>query len=572
MSSYMNVQRIATQRNSLAEMLIDFTLQRFVEKMLKEKLITEASETETQKDFIREDCSDCYDHYLRIRLSPKLDPECRWLDIWGQTTCYKGNPSGKPESNKTYEIRETLSEALTLRKWLRREGAFFRTFHFTLGPSQYTYGWFKSAKENAFDLSIYPEIEPGIDIFDEMLNLANGIVYQYEFTEKLSDLMDDGNNPLCNFVNRTVCFLCNYFINGYKSCKMANMQSDLLESIYENTKQLSQNCIESSVNSGMNIKGKSVALLHGETIDDPILMVTLQRILTNNPFLKEALIALSDWSVWTLSAFHRQTQNESLLCYMKDLWSDNKTKKYVIRRLMLRAYTTQSINYIQDVNVPGIDEHNLYSGTHSEAQVERICLYLIDLYNQNGIISSDDLFKALSSVTARALVNSSLKFEGINGTSLKPSFYYLEEFLKPDYALVSFADTNLPLPIGYYVNFADDLNIQPYDNLKVIQRVSTKENIAIIKGKFFRQPEFPRRVKEEAYVGVTTSYTLENNVFVSRYPGKPLIMFIDMQNNWTPPSFAVKRLIGYGWHPFFELSQLKGYLDTLSDGGNDENM
>lgn len=570
MPSYMNAQKLATKRNALAEMLVDFTLQRFVDKLYEDEYILEQAETETQKDFVREDCSDCFDHYVKLHLSPKIDPACSWLEIWGQTTCYKGSPSGKPESNKTYEIRETLVEALTLRKWLRNENVAFRTLHFTLGPAQYTYGWFKSAKEKAFDLSLYPESDPAYDIFSEIFRLADGMVYQYEFTEKLNDLMANTEHPLSRFVNSTVAALYNYFVSGMPSCEMANAQSDLLQQICNATEGLMPMCVEASVNAGMNIKGMAVNLLHGEVIDDPILMTTLQRILTNNPFLDEALKSLGEWDSWSVSAFNRPSARNSLLDYMKDLWSDESSKKYVIRRLMLRVYTSEGIDYIQDLNVAGIDEHNLYSGTHSATQVAEICAYLHNLYLENGISTTSALYSALTSARAKALVNTSLKFEGINGTNLKPSFYYLEEYLKPEYELVSFAEAELPEPVAYYTHFAPDLNIQQYDNLKVVRRVDTGKSVAIIKGKFFRKPEFPRRAKEEAYVGVTASFDLQNNQFEPRYPRKPLIMFVDMQDSWTPPAFALKRLIGYGWYPFFQLGKLKEFLDSISGGDSYE--
>ena len=65
MGSIMNAQSLATRRNALAEMLIDYTLQLFSNKLYDNGLITKISETETQKDFVRDDCSDCYDHYLQ---------------------------------------------------------------------------------------------------------------------------------------------------------------------------------------------------------------------------------------------------------------------------------------------------------------------------------------------------------------------------------------------------------------------------------------------------------------------------------------------------------------------------
>jgi len=91
----------------------------------------------------------------------------------------------------------------------------------------------------------------------------------------------------------------------------------------------------------------------------------------------------------------------------------------------------------------------------------------------------------------------------------------------PTYKLLSFEEAGLPSPIAYYANFADNLNVKGYDNLKVIYNTETKSNVAIVKGKFFRQPEFPRRVKEEAYVGLQLKYLmLEQHHF--RYSNKSL--------------------------------------------------
>ena len=572
MGSIMNAQSLATRRNALAEMLIDYTLQLFSNKLYDNGLITKISETETQKDFVRDDCSDGYDHYLQLHLSSKLDMKCRTMELWGQTTCYKGNPSGKPESNKTYEIRETLSEALTLRKWLNAEGKFFRTIHFTLGPSDYTYGWFKIAKENAFDLSLYPKFDSGKDIFETLLDLSIGMVFQYEFNEKLDIIMEDSTHALSKFINNIVNDLYNYFVAGYEVSKTANLQSELLQKIYDNSTTLYTTCVNESHNAGMNIKGKAYSLIKGAGINDSFHKTTFYRLMKSNPFLNEATIALKDWDTWSKSAFDVPSKSDSISTYMQDLWSNNTSQKYVIRRLLSRAYTSEGIDYIQDIDVDGVDEHNMYSGSPSTEQIKKICSHLIPLYAANGITTSSQLFDILTSNNSRTIVRNSQTFEGINGTNLKPSFYYLEEYLKPDYELVSFADAKLPAPIAYYIAFAPDLNIKPYSNLKVIRRRDTKENIAIIKGKFFRKQEFPRRAKEESYVGITAMYDYTNGAFKASYPGKPLIMFIDMQENWTPPSYALRRLISYGWHPFFQLNRLKTYLDKLSKGASDEKL
>lgn len=566
MPSHMSVQKIATKRNSLAEMLIDYILQRFSEKLYNEGYINEEAIPEQQKSFSRNDCSEVYDHYIVLHFGDKIDKQERTFEIWAQTTCYKGNATGKPESNKTYEIRETLVEALTLRKWLVEEKKNFRTIHFTLGPSDYTYGWFMYAKENAFDLSLYPKYAQGEDIFDAIIELGKDAVYQFDFYEKLDSLMEENTHPLCTFVSETVNALVDYFIKGFPMSEMANKQAVLLDEIQESSIELMDSSVELSQNAGMNIKGNSIRMLDGEDIVDPVLGKTLKRLIQTNPFLPVALDALNDWNSWAKSVFSRATLEKDLSDYVYDLWSDSSNNRYVIHRLLMRIYTEDSINYIQDLSIGGVDEHNLYNGNHTPEQITQIVAYLCEKYIEHGITTSVALYDKLTSSQAKNLVNSSLKFERINGTSLKPSFFYLEEYIAPKYELVSFEEASLAAPIAYYSKFAENLNVKAYDNLKVIRNTNTKKNLAIVKGKFFRQPEFPRRVKEESYVGITAKYDLIDNAFVEKYPNMPFIMFIDMAQNYTPPAFAIRRLINYGWRPFFQLDRMMAYLDKLNGG------
>ena len=565
MPSHMTAQKLATKRNALAEMLIDYILQCFAEEMLENGSITDIRYPEQQKAFIRDDCSDVYDHYIELPLSSRLDKSERVLQIWGQTTCYKGNATGKPESNKTYEIRETLSEALTMRKWLLEEDVFFRTIHFTLGPSNYTYGWFQYAKENAFDLSLYPSLDSDIDIFDYILDISKDAVYEYDFYEKLDSIRKDENHPLSKYIQSTIDALIEYFDSGFKKSEHADKQAQLLHQIRKQHSSDIEAYVNSSKKSGMDIKGKAVKLLNGEDILDPVLNETLKRLLSTNPFLSVALDAIQDWDTWSKQAFHVPTGTHELPDYISHLWSKTTEDRLVIRRLLFRAYTDSGINYIQDLNIEGIDEHNLYNGDHSKMQTKQVSEFLSSRYVQNNIDTPQLLYSRLTRHESRGLINDSLKFEQINGASLKPSFFYLEEYLKPNFSLVSFEEAGLPSPIGYHSEFNKTLNVMPYNNLKVIRNKSTNRNLAIVKAKFFRKPEFPRRVKEESYVGLTAKYMIVDNNYVERYPGLPFIMFVDMAANYDPPEFAIRRLVNYGWQPFFKLDALEDYLVSLEN-------
>lgn len=137
MSSQRSVQAYATTRNRNVEVLIDFILQTFVLRLHRAGALEAAAEPVLQKRFQRDDCSDIFDHYVDLAMSAPAGDHAGRLQLWGQTTSYKGHTGGTRESNKTYEIRETLVEALGLRRWLQEERAQFRTIHFTVGPADY---------------------------------------------------------------------------------------------------------------------------------------------------------------------------------------------------------------------------------------------------------------------------------------------------------------------------------------------------------------------------------------------------------------------------------------------------
>ena len=226
-----------------------------------------------------------------------------------------------------------------------------------------------------------------------------------------------------------------------------------------------------------------------------------------------ALDASSNWAYWAQRAFTIPSQCTSLTEYLLHLWKIDNEDRYVIHRLLFRVYTTGGINYIQDIDVDGVTEHNLYNGIHNDMQAEAITNYLVEKYVANGITTAKSLYAALTSARSKTRVIEALRFERINGTSLKPSFFYLEEYLKQQFDILSFEDAGMDAPVGYYTQFSEDITPFPYANMKVVVSRKTKRPLAVIKGKFFRQPEFPRRVKEESYVGLTTKYTYSNGTF-----------------------------------------------------------
>jgi hypothetical protein len=316
--------------------------------------------------------------------------------------------------------------------------------------------------------------------------------------------------------------------------------------------------INSSQKTGMNIKGKAVSAMNNADTDDDVMAYTLERLNSTNPFLPLAAEALSNWQKWSDSVFTPKSEHNSLTAYITHLWSIRTNEKYIIRRLLCRLHTEGEINYIQDFDIPEVTEHNLYGGIHSTSQVQSLCKFFIEKYNANGITTVTQLQRLLLSDRAKNIVKASRDFEKKNGTSIKPSFFYIEEFLKPEFVCIPFKDSGLPMPIGYYSNFSEQ-TVLPYQNMKVVM-TNKRKPIAIIKAKFFSQREFPRRVKEEGFTGLTAKYDFINSSFKKRYGDLPLIMFIDMIENFTPPDFAIRRLVNYGWIPFFQATDLKKYL------------
>lgn len=556
MTNGISVQAFATQRNGQAELLVDFLLNFVLKQMKNSGELQSFADPQLQKQFKTDTCSDVFDHYFTVQLDSG-DP----IQFWCQTTCYKGNEVSAPEPNKTYEIRETLIEGLGLRATLKEKGVNFRTVHFTLGPTSYTYSWFPAAKDNAYDLSLYlPSKVNGKDVFDFIATTLQGVTTEFEVKARLQKAYDEKLERFDEFVSESVQPITQWFEDGLKIQPMADSQADLL--IDEHAAQVStiDEVIESSKSGGENIKGEALKLLRGEEVVDPVLATTLEKLLAGNPFLNNAIQALADWVGWLSDNVTEPSSNIALGEYIKSLWNEPLPKRLVVRRLLVRMNTGEAVRYPADLQISGITEHNLYNGNHLDEQVEQIANKLKIRYEAISILSAQDLYDAISR-NGKKLLKDSLKLESYNGTSLKPSFLYVETALQADFDVVSFRDTKLPLPLAYYSQFGE-FNVNPYSNMKVITSKKTGTPLAILKAKYFRRQEFPRRVKEESYVGLTTKYKLAADKFEHRYD-VPLIMFVDMDTELVPPEYSVRRLATAGWEVFFSIDKLKEHLKGL---------
>jgi len=551
MDNNISVQAFATKRNGQAELLVDYLIELTLNQLKDKGVIVGFVEPDLHKPFKSDAISDIFDHFFKATL-----PNGKEYQFWGQTTCYKGNDTSAPEPNKTYEIRETLIEGLGLRANLLEQKADFRTLHFTLGPTSYTYSWFPAAKDNAYDLSLY--LPPKIgneDLFGFISELLEGVSTELEVRQRFHQAQDK-NHEFQAFATEAISPLVEWFKSGIPDQPMANQQAELLINEHRAKETMFGEVIRASKKGGENIKGRSLSLLRGESEStDPVLSKTLEDLLKGNPFLSNAIEALDNWDGWIEA--HVPIDNKDLRVYLNHLWSLPLPERLVVRRLLIRLNTGEAVRYPSDLQIAGITEHNLYNGNHNEEQVSAIVEKIAQRYSSLGIVNSTKLLEVLRSTGVR-LLKQSLKLESYNGTSLKPSFLYVENSLSSHFEVIDFKDSGLPPPIAYYSQFGE-FNVNPYSNLKVIVSKTNNKPLAILKAKYFRKQEFPRRSKEESYVGLTTKYKIENDKFVEKY-NLPIIMFVDMDKELMPPEYSVIRMFTSGWEVFFSIDTLIKYL------------
>jgi hypothetical protein len=562
----MSAQTGAALRNSNVEFFIDFVLRKAMDLAISESIIASYTEPARQVAFTRDDCSDVFDHFFSIMINPRQTESpvgpFEEIQIWAQTTCYKGNQTGHAEPNKTYEIRETLFEALTLRKWLKAENQLFRTIHFTVGPSEYSYGWMKAAKDSAFDLSLYPQSNDSPNFFDELNELMESHRTETERREALQRKLDDKTSVLGLHALHYLNQLLDWLRRLMPLSDEADRQAGLLGG-HQITRASLVNCaLEESQRGGADLKPSFIQFLRNGECEDPVMISTASELLKRTPFLTEALDASRDWYGW-VSRSLPGVQNQSLEEYISTVWNCPPPKRLVWRRLLLRVHSNQGVDYVQDTMVAGVTEHNLYAGEHDLRQTKQFVKQISRNCRRVGISNASQLAVALSSCQALKLVRDSFAYEAGNGTNLKPSFIYVQQYLLPDFRCVSIGGTNIPSPKPYYSEFTDE-TVKPLSNLKAVVPGNSQSVLAILKAKYFNGPEFPRRAKEEGYVGLTLKYCRTNDEYKERYPGIPLIMFVDMEKDLRPPDYAIRALVRAGWNVHFSLKSLKAELEKLA--------
>lgn len=567
MAGLMGVQTRASLRNEHVEFFIDFVLRELSARLSKKGLLLAYSEPLRQVEVKRDDGSDVFDHFLTITpraarrdtLAPE-DIAGRKVAIWAQTTSYKGNETGKAEANKTYEIRETLIESLSLRRWLIKEGAPFRMIHFTVGPATYSYGWMKGAKDSAFDVSLYLPHVSCSKFFAELSALLSKYRDEVSKRAALHRQLNDSSSAITVVTEDYIRKLTEWIAAGMPRCGNADKQAELLDSLRLRRKFEVNRAIAESKKGGAGIKLAWLQFLSTGKSSDPLMLKTAKILLSKNPFLAIASSALERWPEWAGAAFII-TASTNLENYVSRLWNLPVEARLISRRLLLKIHSDTGVDYVQD-NIPGITEHVLYTGNHTVPQVQRIVERICGDCRANGLVTPMLVRNQLVGQRGYNLLRQSFSYEGKNGTELKPSFHYAEQYLMPEFQCVPLSKSGLAAALPYYRAFTTE-KVSPYTNLKAVYSVRRKRYVAVLKAAFFREPEFPRRVKENAYVGLTLKNELRDGVFVERYDGLPLIMFVDMEKTLIPPEFAVKRLVNSGWDVFFSLDAMKNRLAAL---------
>lgn len=547
----MGVQTFATERNSQVEFFVQFILEEFFQRLVKQKKL-KSIKIESQKPYTSEIASDVWDHFVSA-----IQSNGRPMEVWCQTTCYKGNGTGKPESNKTYEVRETLVEGLSIRQLFNSDPKTdYRSIHFTVGDSRYTYQWFLELKAAVYDKSIYIG-KPDYNIFSDIAVTLDRAITELDKSSALKICLT-AKTSLGNYIDQALNELDDWWTNhNHQQSELADAQWSLVSS---ELVAASKDWPDFSSISGQDIKGRTNAAIFSEEMDtsDMLIVRTAAKLLERNPFLSSAIKTLASWDSFYINLSNIAKQSETLTKFLENLWNIPLPQRLVVRRLLLRIHTPDAVAYVQDRDIVGLTEHTIYSGEHTASQTQSICNQIEKNLKENNLYSSQDLMVAIES-SGKKLINQARWFEAKNGTELKPSFDYVQLALEDaGYKVLSPSSAGIR-SIGYHAEISTE-NVRPYTNLKVVQDSSGK-SLCLLKAKFFRAPEFPRRCKEEAFVGLTIKYNYSKKIFSERLK-IPLVMFVDMASDCPPQDRALKRLISFGWHVVFSTAELIRYLKS----------
>lgn len=550
--SQMNTQRTATARNSRAETTVQALLTIFGEELLSSGHLASRPVIESQVRWQTELCSDVWDH----RFTGVTTDGDEWV-IWAQTTNYKGHTNRKAESNKTYEVRETLTEALTLRATWPTKGN-NRSVHFTIGPTDYAYGWFSPMKSCSFDRSITISTREG-DIFAQIDALLTSTRTESQVLGKIRDEVAS-KSALGIALKRAIDELHQWWLSeGLSTNPIADAQAHLIRAAIP-ARTTVQEIIETGSASGFK-KAAVQAILSGHVAEsDPAIQEAVKQTLAAKPFLASARRQIGSWSGFCTQVEDLVDPSASMLETIFALWqAQDPQARESLRRILIRLRPQSESDYIQDVDVAGLSEHNLYGPLHT-IQQGRAISQIICSHLPAEIVEPSQLITRIQQ-QGRQILREQIYFEAHNGTNAAMSFRTVIQALIHDGYVVAPTSRLEHSLIGYQRELTSE-TVRPYTNFRVIQD-RRGNNLAVIKAKHFSAREFDRRCKEEGFVGISLSNRWVDGAFT---PGLslPLIMLIDVEDKTAINHRGVAKLIAMGWTVVVGYPALKRLIDRLA--------
>jgi hypothetical protein len=545
----MGVQRLATRRNRQAEKASHFILVSAL-RILEQSGHLQSDWKANQQVLFESDLTrDRWDHQLSYET---LNP-AQSVIVWGQTTCYKGHDNGVTEANKTYEVRETLTEALCLRARTTEEGKHLLV-HITFGNPDYVYGWFRPMKESVFDLSIYIN-DAEVDVFELLEASIGNCRTESEESTKFEEEIRN-STPLGKCLSAATDQVISFLSTRSQGpSKLAQQQANLLD---ENLRLRPNENVEIGLLPDINVKKEVVAYLLGDSkmVSSQSIIDAAERIMDRKPFLRNVKAQLGDWETFVSFIEDHIEVNTTLIDQVSRLWTiENPAIRESLRRILVRLHSSEDIDYAQDFGISGVTEHNLYSGSHDDSQVHLLANVIAGRLEKSGIRPTG-ITEALRQ-EGKSILRSQLYFEANNGTVSKSSFdHIIQDLITAGYAIETSKQAGLNLT-GYHAELTEQ-TVRPYTNFKIVCD-SKGSPVCVLKAKFFSEAEFDRRCKEEAFVGLSLTFRWTGNSFVRRFP-VPLVMCVDMPTGFSPPEFAVRKLYATGWDVVFGIEQLKKKL------------
>lgn len=512
----------------------------------------------------------------------------RTLALIGQTTCYKERGISGAEPNKTYEMRETLMEFLLVHVNLmfgesKLKADEIRFFHVMFGDPTYSYSYFHKIRSKCYDLNIVLHPPQGVQELYRALEeaLPTGVLNdQKRALDALESAVASKKTPM---INEAILTIKNEFSEysrmNFPQSHLGRIQADAIRDLASerNAKAVR---ISENLSPGIGIKKRYLEAAKG-AIDSNgnDIKIVVERIFKKRSFLPEAKRALengiSNWNTYVHSILIQDSSDreKSLEATLQDLWNISpEGKRGLIRRVLVKlpgAMSGEGTAYPQDIPVKGVTEHNLYMKIFDRATTLKLVSYMLCKFKEANVTKVEDLRKGIYSF-GRSIIKNSFDYDIENGTVIRPVFYYVVQALEQSgYRVKKQKDVFGSTIKGYHEKLFD-VDIGAFTSIEVICR-ETGEPLALFKAKYFRRPEFDRRVKEEAFVSFTSAFEVRkegDTLLLKRRQELPYVMFVDIDPEWTPAPESVKQLVRMGWNVFFRIPDLLDFLSSLKTGSS----